>query len=646
MSLVVSDRAGVSAVRGGQASAGSILMLDPGLFFEGGHHATLARLVCAEARGRGMGVRIHGARRIDHPPAGIEIQNLFRVSSYAPLNRWAPGEVLDELNAGVLEDLRSLPAGELRGCGVMFFPTITSRIALGVARWLRELRDDAPPAAMFLMFPPGWSGQGEVARAELELYRRAIAEINAIPGHRVTLFAETEPIAEVFRRLGAARIHMLPWPVMLAEPRDRALPFRAGSMPVHVAHLGYTKQNRGIQLLADVVPQMLGRHPGLTFAIQANYWDQTGVHAPAMALGSMGPRVRVLRGALAPERYAEHLSEADIVALPYNAAHYRTLGSGVFAEAAALGKALVLPDQTWLAEQARVWDLGATFFDRYESESFGVALDEAIRRRDELLDRAERARESWAQHRSPARFLDGILEAVREAASAPVTPVAVSARVEGVGGRGPGVTAPETDNDFLVDGYWTPQTQMLRSIRDWLILASDTPVRALSIGRNPVLRSMVSRRWPGLEITEARWPEFDAQDLHQIADGTYDLVYSDQVLEHVPKPWKAAAELVRVMRPGGLAVHTTCAANPRHGPPLFNDYYRFLPDGLEQLFDTDAGRVEIAVKASWGNRQALLYNHAIDDGHGVLGGRRFVRAIGEPNEENFPWATWIIFRKL
>jgi len=53
----------------------------------------------------------------------------------------------------------------------------------------------------------------------------------------------------------------------------------------------------------------------------------------------------------------------------------------------------------------------------------------------------------------------------------------------------------------------------------------------------------------------------------------------------------------------------------------------------------------VLVKAGWGNRQALAYNLAIDDGHGALGGRRFVRAIGEPNEEDFPWHTWIIVRK-
>ena len=36
------------------------------------------------------------------------------------------------------------------------------------------------------------------------------------------------------------------------------------------------------------------------------------------------------------------------------------------------------------------------------------------------------------------------------------------------------------------------------------------------------------------------------------ADGAVDVCYSSNVLEHVPDPWRMAAEMVRVTRPGGL----------------------------------------------------------------------------------------------
>lgn len=205
-------------------------------------------------------------------------------------------------------------------------------------------------------------------------------------------------------------------------------------------------------------------------------------------------------------------------------------------------------------------------------------------------------------------------------------------------------STPANDTDVFTDkGFWTPQTYMLRAIREWV--AKSTTGRAstaLSIDDNPTLDQILLERWPSLKISRAVYPDMDCQRLSKVADDTYDVVYSHQVIEHVPKPWLAGKELVRVLKPGGLGLHTTCAYNPRHGPPAFNDYYRFLPDGLVELFDG----VEVLVKAGWGNRDAILYNLSINDGHGVLGGRRFHPAIGQKNDEDHPWVTWIIFRKL
>jgi SAM-dependent methyltransferase len=198
-----------------------------------------------------------------------------------------------------------------------------------------------------------------------------------------------------------------------------------------------------------------------------------------------------------------------------------------------------------------------------------------------------------------------------------------------------------TEGQFTDGQFWTPQTVMMRAVQQWVLQSRDSPRTALSIDHNPDLDRMSRQRWPDIRIQEARYPNHDAQRLAAFADGQFDLVYSHQVLEHIPKPWLAGAELVRVLKPGGIGIHTTCAYNPRHGLPAFNDYYRFLPDGLAELFDG----VDVLVKAGWGNRQALLYNLAIDDGHGGLGGRRFHPKLAEQNDPNHPWVTWIIFRK-
>ena len=196
--------------------------------------------------------------------------------------------------------------------------------------------------------------------------------------------------------------------------------------------------------------------------------------------------------------------------------------------------------------------------------------------------------------------------------------------------------------DFTDGGFWTPQTKMMQSILAWIKTCEVDCHSALSIDNNPTMDSIILHRWPKIDISRAIWPEIDVQNLEMFDDATFDLVYSHQVIEHIPRPWIAGREIVRVLKPGGLGLHTTCAFNPRHGPPVFNDYYRFLRDGLEQIFEG----VETLVKSEWGNRDALVYNLAIDDGHGELGGRRFNSVVGSKSDGLYPWVTWIIFRKV
>jgi ubiquinone/menaquinone biosynthesis C-methylase UbiE len=191
-------------------------------------------------------------------------------------------------------------------------------------------------------------------------------------------------------------------------------------------------------------------------------------------------------------------------------------------------------------------------------------------------------------------------------------------------------------------GRWTPQTQMLRSIQSWIERAPiPAPVDALSIDVNESIDGMLLRRWPQLRITRATYPKIDCQAL-PMPDASFDLVYSNQVLEHVPRPWVAAQEILRVLRPGGIGIHTTCAFNPRHGPPHFEDYYRFMPSGLAQLFPG----VKVHQLAEWGNADAIRYNVTANDGFGQLGGRRFDESIGSKSDGLYPWVVWIIFQRV
>lgn len=68
-------------------------------------------------------------------------------------------------------------------------------------------------------------------------------------------------------------------------------------------------------------------------------------------------------------------------------------------------------------------------------------------------------------------------------------------------------------------------------------------------------------------------------------DASFDAVFSLSVLEHVRDPFACAAELVRVLRPGGKMICSVPFLQPLHGFP--HHYYNMTGQGLRALFERD-----------------------------------------------------------
>jgi SAM-dependent methyltransferase len=78
-----------------------------------------------------------------------------------------------------------------------------------------------------------------------------------------------------------------------------------------------------------------------------------------------------------------------------------------------------------------------------------------------------------------------------------------------------------------------------------------------------------------------------------VDDGSFDVVLSTQVLEHVPDPLAALGEFRRVLRSGGSLIATVPFIWEEHETPF--DFYRYTRYGLEHLLGL-AGFDDIAVE--------------------------------------------------
>ena len=99
-------------------------------------------------------------------------------------------------------------------------------------------------------------------------------------------------------------------------------------------------------------------------------------------------------------------------------------------------------------------------------------------------------------------------------------------------------------------------------------------------------------------VVDCSYPEYDLCDLKQ-PDSTYDSIVSDMVLEHLyGDPFDALKHSYRVLKPGGIVVHTTCFLHGFHPKPF--DHWRFTTQGLTRL--AEASGFEVLNVGSHGNR--------------------------------------------
>jgi SAM-dependent methyltransferase len=91
-----------------------------------------------------------------------------------------------------------------------------------------------------------------------------------------------------------------------------------------------------------------------------------------------------------------------------------------------------------------------------------------------------------------------------------------------------------------------------------------------------------------------------------VRDGSYDIVFSANVIEHVPKVWKWFPELARVTRPSGLVITINPTSWPYHEAPI--DCWRIYPAGMSALCEEAGLIVESSFSGSLeepGRRRAI-----------------------------------------
>lgn len=133
--------------------------------------------------------------------------------------------------------------------------------------------------------------------------------------------------------------------------------------------------------------------------------------------------------------------------------------------------------------------------------------------------------------------------------------------------------------------------------------AKDSPYRQYLSSRRYLRLDISARTKPDIvgDITDFKWPS-----------AYFDTIIATEILEHLPSPQKAVAEIWRVLKPGGTCLLSTRFIFPYHPDP--KDYYRYTVDSLSDLF----GKFRRHKIIPHGNRLHVLWQILGDSHLGIL----------------------------
>jgi glycosyltransferase involved in cell wall biosynthesis len=180
--------------------------------------------------------------------------------------------------------------------------------------------------------------------------------------------------------------------------------------------VGDARTSKGFDLLPDLVERVLAAQAPVRFVIQCARPGSGDDHAapppglPALeALARQHPAaVTLIPEKLSVPEYGVLLHNLDVIVLPYVSNAYREATSGIFAEALALGKPVVVPEGTWMARELKATGAGLEFA-RGAPADLAAKVLAVVRDHDAHQAAARRGSAGWWSFHSAGTLVDMLL---------------------------------------------------------------------------------------------------------------------------------------------------------------------------------------------------------------------------------------------
>lgn|GEM_PF-6145696 len=346
-----------------QIAVSRTVVIDTGCLGPYGHHMPVNRMLLDHCRKFGIPCDILlNETCLDEITASLDGNPILPPVTYMHLPKSVDGalELFERSNESTFRQLLSCgPALEDGSLVVMH--TASFLHLLGVYQWGQLFHDRDIEFRIIFRFPPlgafDVSHMDESARvACLAFCRQVMAVWRQRAG--VQFFLDSSEFESEYMEQVGVKIPQICMPLQFGEASELIKsPSKAGEGPLFL-FAGAARQEKGIELLAEVLPRYLEVRPNGRFIIQSLKGAPGEIAARLEELSTRiyPENIKILNRPLVKTEYLRLLSQADAVVLAYDPVSYRAKESQIFYESLGVGRPLIVTDGTLASKRLRKFE--------------------------------------------------------------------------------------------------------------------------------------------------------------------------------------------------------------------------------------------------------------------------------------------------
>lgn len=296
----------------------------------------------------------------------------------------------------------------------------------GLARWFEQIPAEKRPFVVVLLHRPEEDWRVDPTRQRITgnpgPMREAANRLRALATRGLLVLATNAPLARILRSALDMEVSVSP-PLYSYEVQERWFSEKGEDVAPELhgrrfdlGLLGQMRPEKGADIAIEGIKILMSRRQGLRVALHVRDKEAEDSFNSKLEGARGQGQVSLLTGEMSHNAFLMAIGACRIIVLPYDPERYRARLSGPLVEAAAWGRPVVVPADTWMADMVERGQVAGTIFRDHRPEALCEALLAALDQIDALTVTAREAAKRWRAERSIDQAFDLML-ARRDAAA-------------------------------------------------------------------------------------------------------------------------------------------------------------------------------------------------------------------------------------